>query len=233
MTVKPYPTFETVFSDKKLKGIFYPLCSVSNIDGIDAELFVVSTNGLWIDENFKNEFASFNFMSFHMIDKKYHFNGDIRLFKGSDKANELYQIIETDFHENGHTYLSEKMKERNYVAKMKQELSTDFGAFDIDYFLENFYSFSINKLNYELTGKFGAFREIIDGWGTSDAKFLYDKSTNDFQSCYKDIESETRFTVDLEKIGLAIGFHYFTDGNDTLLLYDNNAKTAYCINHYS
>lgn len=54
--------------------------------------------------------------------------------------------------------------------------------FDVDYYLQTFYEFSINKLNFELNNEFGAFREIINGWSKSDKNpIVYDKKTDELK----------------------------------------------------
>ena len=49
-------------------------------------------------------------------------------------------------------------------------------AVDLDYYLNTFYEFSINKLNYNLNGKFGELNHLIKGYAKPDkSPIIYNK----------------------------------------------------------
>lgn len=242
MKLELYPTFESVFTDEQLKGIFYPLCAIELTDEKKTKLFFVSSNGIWINENNSSENNNNTYTKFELVENKYYFNGNIKLYNGHEIAKEIFKILETDFEENGKKYLDNKTKTEEFINQTKSKISIPENTeFDIDYYIQTFYEFSINKLNFQLTNEFGAFREIIDDWGKSEKKspIVYEISS-DNNSSFAEIEINAEYLfpkninlTDYEKIGQVIGFEFFTDGNDSILLYNKNDKTVLSINSYS
>lgn len=242
MKIELYPDFKEVFENNQLKGIFYPLCKVSEINvEIKTPLFLTSSNGIWINEDAKNKINQSGFTCFELKDGKYSFNGDLNVYKGHKEASEIFKLLESDFEKNGESYLSKKMKTELYIETINENFCLNYGELDVEYFLETFYQFSINKLNYKQTGNFGEFRHIIDNWGKPDEKspIVYEIK-DDNSTGYADIEINQEYifpnTVEIqkyEKIGFIIGYEFFAEGNDTFLLFDKNNDRAICINHYS
>ena len=154
MEIKMYPSFNEVFTNEELLGVFYPLCSVEN------QLHFVSSNGLWMDEQFETENNTTEYAKFELKNGKYDFKGDIRLYKGYEYAKNVFSILETNFNVNGKNYLTNRLKTELYIEKIKKILPPQTTEeIDLDYYLQTFYEFNINKLNYNLNGKFGAFRD--------------------------------------------------------------------------
>ncbi|WP_051941760.1 hypothetical protein [Maribacter forsetii] len=242
LNIELYPDFNEVFESDQLKGIFYPLCKITNIEtSPDQPLYFVSSNGIWTNENIKNENNQTGFTCFELKNGKYSFNGNLNVYIGHKEAKEIIKILEDDFQKNGAAYLSKKVKTQIYIKTIKENFDLNFGDLDKEYFLETFYQFSVNKLNYKQTGNFGTFRHIIDGWGKPDeiSPVVYEIK-DDNSTGFTDIEINQEFlfpksiTIDkYEKIGYTIGHEFFTDGNDTYLLFDKTNKRALCINHYS
>ena len=55
MKINLYPNFDDAFADETLKGIFYPLCSLT-LEKYPNKIFhIISSNGLWMDENFETK----------------------------------------------------------------------------------------------------------------------------------------------------------------------------------
>lgn len=236
MKIDLYPNFDEVFTDETLKGIFYPLCSVT-FDKYPNKVFhFISSNGLWIDENFETENNTFSFTLFEFEENKYKFNGNIKLYKGSEKAKHMFEKLQNDFDLNGKHYLETKTQTDDYIEKQKQNLNIQTNdEFDADYYIQTFYEFSINKLNFELTNEFGAFRGIIDGWSDSDkiSPIVYDETTDELKGTLNYYDKPEIENIDtFEVIGKIVGFEFFTEGNDTVLFYNNSDKIL-CINSYS
>ena len=236
MKIELYPNFDEVFTDETLKGIFYPLCSLT-LDKYPNKVFhFISSNGLWIDENFETENNTFSYTLFDVIENKYKFNGNVKLYKGSKQAKNIFDKLQSDFDLNGKHYLETKMQTDDYIQKQKQNfnIKTD-DEFDADYYIQTFYEFSINKLNFELTNEFGAFRGVIDGWSNGDkiSPIVYDETTDELKGTlnYYD-KPEIENVDDFEVIGKIVGYEFFTDGNDTVLFFNNSDKML-CINSYS
>ena len=236
MKIDLYPNFDEVFTDEILKGIFYPLCSLT-LDKYPKKVFhFISSNGLWIDENFETENNTFSYTLFDVIENKYKFKGNIKLYKGSEKAKRIFEKLQNDFNVNGKQYIESKTQTDDYIKKQKETLNiqTD-DEFDVDYYIQTFYEFSINKLNFESTNEFGAFRGIIDGWSSGDFKspIIYDETTNELKETLNECDMPEIENIDtFEVIGKIVGFEFFTDGNDTVLFYNNSDKIL-CINSYS
>jgi len=55
MKIELYATFDSVFTDGQLKGIFYPLCGFELNDEKNTKLFFVSSNGIWTNESNSTE----------------------------------------------------------------------------------------------------------------------------------------------------------------------------------
>lgn len=242
MKLELYPTFDSVFTDNQLKGIFYPLCTIELNDEKNTRLFFVSSNGIWTNENTSSENNNHTYTKFNLVENKYQFNGNIELYLGHEIAKQIFQLLETDFEENGKRYLDNKTKTEEFINQTKSKISIPENTeFDIDYYIQTFYEFSINKLKYQLTNEFGAFREIIDDWDKPEEKspIVYEISSEN-HSGFADIEINAEYLfpksinlTDYEKIGQVIGFEFFADGNDSILLYNKNDKTVLSINSYS
>lgn len=240
MKIELYPEFEQLFENDVLKGIFYPLCKVFDSESVDSPLFFVSSNGIWTDDNVKHENNQSNYVRFQLKNGKYFFNGDLNVYKGYEHAKNVIKTLELDFKKNGESYLSKKIKSTQYIQKITDNYDINFGALDSEYYLKTFYEFSINKLNYSKTGRFGTFNEVINGWGKADKSPIVYQLTNDNNCGFADIEVNKEFlfpkTIKIEKykkIGFVIGHEFFTDGNDIYLIHDVENNKVVCINHYS
>lgn len=235
MKIELYPKFENVFIDDTLKGIFYPLCSLTLDQYPDKIFHFISSNGLWMDENFETESNTFSYTLFDVIDNKYKFNGNIKLYKGFEEAKKIFESLQKDFENNGETYLKNQVQTDNYVEQQKHLLRIETNDdFDLDYYLQTFYEFEINKLNFELNNKFGAFGEIFDGWSKSNkSPIVYDEKTDELKGTLNHCEKPKIENIDkFEVIGKIVGCEFFTDGNDTVLFFNNSTKIL-CLNSYS
>ncbi len=236
MKIELYPNFENVFTDEQLKGIFYPLCSVELNDEKHTKLFFVSSNGVWIDEDNSSDINNNTFTKFSLVDNKYKFTGNIELYNGHEIAREIFEILENDFGENGKKYLENKTKSEEYINKIQSKITLKNSNFDLDYYLQTFYEYSINKLNYQINQQFGAFRNIIDNWGKPEkSPIIYDCNES-----FEDIEVNAEYLFpknlnlsEYDKIGEVIGSEFFTDGNNSILLYNEKEKTVLNVNSYS
>ncbi|MGD1840036.1 MAG: hypothetical protein ACFB0B_03950 [Thermonemataceae bacterium] len=241
MKVALYPAFEEVFNNNALKGIFYPLCEVSDVSAsLSDPLFFVSSNGIWTDGQIENDNNASDFTRFQLDNGRYTFKGDINVYVGYKNAQQVFKYLETDFRQNGEEYLSKKITTNAYIQSILANYKPNFGALDTNYFLQTFYEFSINKLIYHKTGKFGAFNQIINNWGEADESPIVYEIKDDHASGYADIAVNSAYlfpqTLEIEKyekVGFVVGAEFFTDGNDTYLLYDQFDQRAICINHYS
>jgi len=236
MKINLYPTFEEVFTDETLKGIFYPLCSLTLEKYPDKVFHFISSNGLWMDENYETKFNTFNYTLFDVVENKYKFNGNVKLYKGFKQAKNIFEKLQEDFKTNGKIYLETKTKTDDYIETQKRNLKikTD-DEFDADYYIQTFYEFSINKLNFELTNEFGTFRGVIDGWPDGDkiSPTVYDETTNELKGTLNHYDKPKIENIDtFEVIGKIVGFEFFTDGNDTVLFHNNSDKIL-CVNSYS
>lgn len=242
MNIELYPTYNRVFTDEQLKGIFYPLCAVELNDENQTKLFFVSSNGVWINEKHSSDNNNRSFTKFSLVENKYEFNGNIELYEGYEIVKEIFEKLENDFEKNGEDYLKSRCKTNDYIDKLKPEISIEKKSdFDLDYYLQTFYEYSINRLHYQMHNEFGAFRKIIDHWGAAEEKspIVYEVSSNN-NSSFADIEINAEYLFgksiklsDYEKIGQVIGFEFFTDGNDNILLFNKNDNTVLSINSYS
>jgi len=241
MKIKLYPAFSEVFSDQKLEGIFYPLCTIELNDERLTKLFFVSSNGIWTnDANYSDDNNSI-FTKFSLIENKYKFNGNIELYNGYQEAKEIFPTLKADFEENGKYYLESKTKTDDYIEQIKLKITApENPEFELYYYLQAFYEYSINKLSYLTNNEFGAFRAIIDNWEKPKEKspVVYEISSSN-NSSFADIEINAKYMfpkninlADYEKIGQTIGCEFFRDGNDCALLYNRKDETILCINCY-
>ncbi len=237
MNIELYPTFESVFIDEQLKGIFYPLCAIELNDENHTKLFFVSSNGIWTNKEHQSNENTNIYTKFNLVNHKYKFNGNIELYNGYKIAKEIFKILEIDFEEKGNQYLKNKTKTEEYINQVKPKISlTESSDFDLDYYLQTFYEYSINKLNYQINKEFGAFRNIIDNWRKPEkSPIVYE-----IDASFGDIEVNAEYLFpkniklsDYEKIGQVIGYEFFTDGNNSVLLYNKKDKTILSVNSYS
>lgn len=242
MKIELYPTFDEVFYDQQLKGIFYPLCSIELDDAQKTKLFFVSSNGIWMNESETSDFNNSAFTKFDIVDSKYKFNGNLDLYQGHQKAKDFFILMEMDFEENGKSYLENKVSTASYIANIKPKLA-DFeeSELDVEYYLQTFYEYAITKLNYSINTNFGSFNSIMKNWNSAknSSSVVYAISSEN-SSGFADIEANAEYFFpksigfsDYEKIGQTIGHEFFTDGTDCILLYNQNNKTVLCINNYS
>ncbi|EDM38124.1 hypothetical protein PBAL39_00877 [Pedobacter sp. BAL39] len=236
MKINLYPNFDEVFTDETLKGIFYPLCSLTLEKYPNKVFHFISSNGLWMDEDFEIKNNTVNYTLFDIVDNKYKFNGNIQLYKGYRYAKDVVDKLQNDFDLNGKYYIETRTQTEDYIEKQKRNLALETDDdFDVDYYIQTFYEFSINKLNFELTNEFGAFREIIDDWPGRDqiSPVVYDETTDELKGALNDYDKPDIDNIDtFEVIGKIVGFEFFTDGNDILLFYSRSCKIL-CINSYS
>lgn len=236
MNIKLYPSFNDVFNSKELYGLFYPLCSVGSIEEFgDKTLHFVSSNGTWMNEAHETELNTTGYTLFDYIDGKYSFKGDIKLYQGYQYAKELFPLLEGDFQLNGADYLKKRTQTDEYTEQVKNILpAINDNNFDIDYYTQTFYEFSINKLHYELTGEFAAFRRIINGWGKSESPVVYALHSEETQGAlnHMDIPEIKNFS-NFEPVGQIIGSDFFTDGNDSILFFDPQEMKVISVNFYS
>lgn len=231
MKIELYPTFEEVFVDQTLKGIFYPLCSITLPNEAETKLHFVSSNGIWTNDEITSENNSSQFIAFELRDDKYAFNGNTNLYKGGSDAKVIFPILETDFKENGKRYLDSKLETGDYLNEIKKVIPQMADeSLDLDYYLETFYEFSINKLNSQLNRGFGQFQRIINGYAKPEkSPVVYDDATTLNQIDIPEMLNLSNFTT----IGMTIGSEFFTDGNDTVLFYNDAEKKVLCVNSYS
>jgi hypothetical protein len=188
-------------------------------------------SGYKIDEKYKTENNTSEYTKFELKNGKYDFKGNIRLYKGCEYAKNTFSILENDFNENGNNYLTNKLKTNLYIEEIKKILPSETASdIDLDYYLKTFYEFSINKLNYNLNGEFGKFSHIImGGYGENKSPIVYNEEE------YK--ESGGNINLEIIKgysyIGAIIGYEFFTDGNDSVIFFNENENKVLSVNCYS
>ena len=238
MKIALYPEFEEVFADNQLKGIFYPLCSLTL--ATNEKIHFVSHNGLWTQCHSLSTENTDAYIRFIVTEGKYEFEGDIGFYKGYQSVPEIYQHIAADFERNGAHYLEVQMKTEDYITKV-MPLITPYilEEFDIETYLSFFYTYQINKLNFMQHGQFGAFMHILYGYAKPDiSPIIYRKGEELFDHAVENspLEDEIPTTFDITKftpVGLAVGMEFFTDGNDCLVYYNAEDQEVLCTNVYS
>jgi hypothetical protein len=229
MNIKPYPSFDEVFTNDALKGIFYPLCSLSTQNG--AMVHFISSNGMWLNKADESEQNTVNYTRFDLIDGKYDFRGNLALYIGHEFVKTIFPILLNDFEANGKHYLSKKTKTDKFIQQMKKKLpDLPLNDFDLDYYLQTFYEFSINKLHYELHHAFGQFNHIINKWGEKECEIAYLRA--DFADEIKELWLDINLDG-YQMIGKIKGSDYFTDGNNSIVCYNAANQQVINFNTYS
>lgn len=235
-----YPDFDKVFADDTLKGLFYPLCTVSSIPSYpNTKLHFVSSNGVWLDEQYNNIENNNGYVRFKLIDNLYVFQGDFRLYRGHDIAKDLYKQLEAYFTQNIDVIMQTNLKVADYIELMKQEvLDINFPEkFDLNYYIETFYEFTINREIFKITGKFNQYENFINSKNfTRDSKILNNEKVNPIKSkLYNDwIYSQYANIFDgCMPIGRADALTFFSDGNDSELFFNQDQEYALSVNFYS
>jgi hypothetical protein len=227
--LKMYPSFDEVFTTKELVGVFYPLCSLGK------NLHFVSSNGLWMDERYETEDNTKKYTKFEIENSKYNFKGDIRLYKGYEFAKKIFSALENDFETNGKDYLNKKMKTELYIKRIKKSITSQGkGDIDLEYYLQAYYEFNINKLNYILNGKFGCFSQLMEGFESgNESPIIYPKGHPEIETMDTEEFQEYVNIEGYSEIGVVIGYEFFTDGNDSVLFFNKNENKVITFNHYS
>ena len=233
MHIQMYPSFDEVFADQKLYGIFYPLCTVTAVD-LAAPIHFVSANGMWIDERFQTPDNTAEYTLFDNTSGRYQFAGDARLYEGYEVAAGLQAILAADFAENGADYLHNRTKLRAYAQTIKSRLpELNNSDLDLDYYIGTFYEYAITRLNYQLTGKFQTFNFLIDQWAQHESDIVYTTAQEPLETMINDGSAGLSDVHGYQFIGRTIGSEFFTDGNDTVLFYNSGIGKALALNSYS
>jgi hypothetical protein len=88
-------------------------------------------------------------------------------------VGEIFRFINQDFQENGQEYMATRLSTRQYQQQIKQKHTFPEGTFDLDYYLESFYTYAIVKQHFMLTGRFEHFNKLINGWKSGPQTFFY------------------------------------------------------------
>jgi len=237
-----YPSYDEVFGTDDLLGVFYPLCTV--VSPQYGPLHFVSSNGLWMDEQFATDVNAHSFTMFRIGSGKYCFDGDVRLYAGATEAQRVFPVLQEDFAARGEHYLDQRVTSEEYVRKMSDQLPTPTSEFDLDYYLHTFYAFSVTRLCYITTGVFG---NMIGVSGIlADSLSSYGPAVHETEDEYTSemlqlsslpeardgLDAAHNFVNSLVSIGMVIGSEFFHDGNDEALYYDAERGAALIVNCY-
>jgi hypothetical protein len=195
-----------------------------------------------MDEKYATEINNEEYTKFDVNNGKYSFKGDIQLYKGYEYAKLIFPLLENDFETNGKSYLQEKLKTKLYTKRIKKLLPLEkIDDIDLEYFLHTFYEFQINKLNYNLNGKFGQFPYLIDDWEKVESFEESERSKSPIiytDDANMEVREQTQDNTDVNllkgylEIGRVIGHEFFGDGNDSFLYFNEKENKVVSFNYY-
>lgn len=239
MTITPFPAEHPTALGAQWRGFFYPLCLVSDLPGLPADVVlpVLSGNGLWRDDAFATAEASAHFTAFQLRDGQLTFAGDPRLFQGHQVVPMLWDQLVADWHQHHAHYLAATTPEQLLAPGSLPSLKTPEG-FDTEYFLQTFRSFWYVREQYRRTGQFRSINSWLKGWREEPAVFFLPATHADFRSADAEVRANQAYllpTLDLSAllpVGLAPAAPYFPDGNATLVYFDEARQRLVCVAHY-
>lgn len=169
-----YPKASEVFVDERFACYFRPLLTFSHLhEGSVYQLHLLGTDGLYCEKEYKH--AENNFFGFRYVAGKYEFLGNLDVFGGGN-VEEVHAYLQADFAQNKQEYLKDKVTLKAYKERIMDGLA-ELADFDVDYYVEGFYSYEFTKYHYELTGEFRHITELTEDWGHDDSDVLIDQET--------------------------------------------------------
>lgn len=193
-----FPNSQDVFAEKDMEIYFSPLLTYKyKLNNKEYKIHLITTAGLICENDYLN--SENRFFGFKYNNGKYEFLGNIHTF-GNSEIKEVYSFLRADFENNKDYYLLQKVSLSDYV-KMVKPLARKAGNFterqSLGNYIENFYSYEMEKYNYQKTGKIMHLFEITESifrekkhlfYNTEETKKItlnfLDVLGNDFQTRY-------------------------------------------------
>lgn len=181
--VQLYPKAKDVLDDEELECFFRPLLTIKqNIKGKEFLIHVILSLGISaekLSEGYK--FSENGFFGFEYNAGKYKYLGSKDIFYNYDLTKGLNRYLQADFIEQKEIYLSKKIAMEAYIERMMEKIRSIVQVGNCDNlrcYLESFYSYELTKYQYQATGSFRSFKEIIEGWKTS-SDFIHSENSID------------------------------------------------------
>lgn len=169
-----FPEPEDVFVQKELEMYFAPLLTYTyKANNKEYKIHLITSAGLICENDYLN--SENRFFGFKYVDGKYDFLGNFHTF-GSSEIKEVYAFLKKDFENNKDYYLLQKVTLTDYM-KMIKPLAEQAGHFageqSMAGYIENFYSYEMEKYNYIKTGKIMHVFEITESVHREQKQFFY------------------------------------------------------------
>lgn len=230
-----FPSYEEVFAEDTLRGIFYPVCKVVD-ERYPCPLYIVSSNGLFFDEQYITDQNSHIYTLFDIVDGQYVFNGDIRLYKGYEVIQEVFLILQEDFVKNKEKYsslLRTSIHDKAYdlyVEALLPQVAHLALSFNFAYYAKTFLLYHLSKERYKEEGVHTTYR--------AGKEIVLDNI--DMQGSYGDIEINAEYIFpesmhfeSFEFVGSIYGDDFFAESNDVSLLYQKDTYKVLIVNSCS
>lgn len=239
LQIKPYPDFEEVFTQPELKGFYYPLCTVSykNKDTNQNFIFhIVSSNGLWLDEDKITPELNNSFSVFQLKGDKYQFNGHLKSFVGYEYIPVLKNYLDQYFKENGKNYQDSQEQSAQFVAHIQLNYPGELNSFDSEYYITTFFNYHIRKAKSQ---EKKANNQLTPFKSTMHKDFFTPYNHKNFLGIGEEIiinEKHFDYPAQLMQkipIGACWADKYFQEENNTFTFYDPAEFLVYFINQNS
>lgn len=240
--IKLYPSVENVFNDISLGIYFRPLLTAEITVGNNPySIHLVATDGLFCDKKFK--YSEQNFFGFKYNNGLYEFQGVLNVFANYEKIPEIHSFLQKDFLQNRDSYLSNKVKESNYLKNINSELEKICGSKELssaEYYAEAFYSYEFTKYYYEKYGSHRHISVVTENYGKNTNPFLIDKNTalSILDEFFINAKYNLSFDYEVNKEMFVAGtarfrFMSITGGGDVLAMLDPANDMVYLLEYFS
>lgn len=228
-----FPSPEEVFMEKGMEMYFTPLLTyIYKENDKEYKIHLITTAGLICENDYPN--SENRFFAFQYINGKYKFIGNLHTF-GNSEIKEVYSFLREDFENNKDYYLQKKVSIEDYV-KLIKPLAKKAGNFtegqSLKSYLENFYSYEIEKYNFQKTGKIMQIYEITENIFKENKHWFYNteetkKLLKNFYSVSEEYLSSKYNFNEIEPVCAADTFHFSSLSATAIAFLDSRKNLVY------
>lgn len=233
-----FPDPKDVFIEPGMEMYFTPLLTYNyKLNDKEYKIHILTSAGLICENSYLN--SENRFFSFKYLNGKYIFIGNLHTFGNSD-IKDVYSFLREDFDKNKNYYLEQKVPLTDYM-KIIKPLVRKAGTFtegqSLSSYAENFYSYEMEKYNYEKTGKMLHLFEITEAVSQTKKQFFYNTDeTNEILANFFGTMNEylkNRYNFKDTKPVCAVDTFCFTNFSSTAVTFFNPEESIVYTFEYS
>lgn len=196
-----FPEADEVFVNPEIKIYFTPLLTyIYKVKNRGYKIHMLTSAGLICENNYLN--SENRFFGFKYVNGKYEFLGDIDTF-GSSNIKDVYNFLWEDFKRNRDYYLDKKVPLNDYI-KIVKPLASEICHFteeqSLELYIENFYSYELEKYNYQKNKKLRHLFEITESVKYNKNPYFFNKDETEkiLENFYKNMSNYFKNRYDFQ-----------------------------------